>query len=157
MYQRYAGSRGPASRLSRSGSTTPPPTVAHENGTSSTRPGTATSPSGTRAPGILRRTPDWTGPANPRWAAKPGWAADREVVWTWAPYQEDHSRGKDRRDRGTARSTCCASRRPPRTTTPPATTTPRTWTWEWAAGPFRASLGGADRPDHPGAAGGRAA
>ena len=98
MYQRYAGSRGPASRSSRSGGTTPPPTVAHENGTSSTRPGTATSPSGTRAPGTSSPYPgDWTGPVNPRWAAKPDGRPDPgEVVWTWVPYQEDHSRGKDR-------------------------------------------------------------
>ncbi|MXN61640.1 type II toxin-antitoxin system PemK/MazF family toxin [Bacillus sp. BGMRC0062] len=93
MYQRYAGSRGPASRSSRSGGTTPPPTVAHERGTSRARPGTATSPSRTSAsyPG------DWTGPVNPRWAAKPDGRPDPgEVVWTWVPYQEDHSRGKDR-------------------------------------------------------------
>ena len=93
MYQRYAGSRGPASRSSRSGGTTPPPTVAHENGTSRAQPGTATSPSRTNAsyPG------DWTGPVNPRWAAKPDGRPDPgEIVWTWVPYQEDHSRGKDR-------------------------------------------------------------
>ncbi|RLZ02625.1 type II toxin-antitoxin system PemK/MazF family toxin [Kocuria tytonicola] len=89
MYQRYSGSRGPASR---SGGTTPPPTVAHERGPSRARPGTAAS-SGriTDYPG------DWTGPVNPRWAAKPDGRPDPgEVVWTWVPYQEDHSRGKDR-------------------------------------------------------------
>ncbi|RLY94976.1 type II toxin-antitoxin system PemK/MazF family toxin [Kocuria tytonicola] len=92
MYQRYSGSRGPASRSPRSGGTTPPPTVAHERGTSRARPGTAAS-SGriTDYPG------DWTGPVNPRWAAKPDGRPDPgEVVWTWVPYQEDHSRGKDR-------------------------------------------------------------
>ena len=40
---------------------------------------------------------DWTGPVHPRWAAQPDGRPDPgEVVWTWVPYQEDHSRGKDR-------------------------------------------------------------
>ena len=92
MYQRYSGSRGPASRSPRSGGTTPPPTVAHERGTSRARPDTAASSGAiTHYPG------DWTGPVNPRWAAKPDGRPDPgEVVWTWVPYQEEHSRGKDR-------------------------------------------------------------
>ncbi|MDO4919422.1 type II toxin-antitoxin system PemK/MazF family toxin [Kocuria sp.] len=69
-----------------------PGNAPRHDGTGRTRAGTAASSGGTSAyPG------DWTGPVNPRWAAKPDGRPDPgEVVWTWVPYQEDHSRGKDR-------------------------------------------------------------
>lgn len=96
MYQRYSrdpGSRGTGSRGPRSAGTATPPTVAHDHGTSGTRRGTATSsPAGTADyPG------DWTGPVHPRWDAHPDGKPDPgEIVWSWVPYEEDHSRGKDR-------------------------------------------------------------
>ena len=40
---------------------------------------------------------DFSGPATVRYAPQPDGAPDPgEVVWTWVPYEEDHSRGKDR-------------------------------------------------------------
>lgn len=40
---------------------------------------------------------DFTGTAAVVYAPKPDGAADPgEVVWTWVPYEEDHSQGKDR-------------------------------------------------------------
>ena len=56
-------------------------------------PGTTTSPAGTSRlyPG------DWTGPVTPHYDPHPDGRPDPgEVVWTWVPYEEDHSRGKDR-------------------------------------------------------------
>jgi len=45
-----------------------------------------------------RRYPgDFTGTFTPRYAAKlDGHADPGEVLWTWVPYEDDHSRGKDR-------------------------------------------------------------
>ena len=40
---------------------------------------------------------DYTGPLQLTYAPHPGKLADPgEVVWTWVPYEEDHSQGKDR-------------------------------------------------------------
>lgn len=40
---------------------------------------------------------DFTGPADLTYSPRPGRLADPgEVVWTWVPYEEDHTRGKDR-------------------------------------------------------------
>ena len=40
---------------------------------------------------------DYTGPLQLTYAPHPGKFADPgEVVWTWVPYEEDHSQGKDR-------------------------------------------------------------
>lgn len=52
-----------------------------------------------RAPeGRGRRYPgDFTGMFTPRYAAKlDGHADPGEVLWTWVPYEDDHSQGKDR-------------------------------------------------------------
>ncbi|HXD28452.1 MAG TPA: type II toxin-antitoxin system PemK/MazF family toxin, partial [Arthrobacter sp.] len=45
-----------------------------------------------------RRYPgDFTGRVDPVYAPKPDGAPDPgEIVWTWVPYEEDHSQGKDR-------------------------------------------------------------
>lgn len=59
------------------------------------RPGSRTtrrSPSlGARYPGDFRGTPRLTYDPHPGRLPDPG-----EVVWAWVPYEEDHSRGKDR-------------------------------------------------------------
>ena len=40
---------------------------------------------------------DFTGPLTPEYAPDPDGRPDPgEIVWTWVPYEEDHSRGKDR-------------------------------------------------------------
>lgn len=58
-----------------------------------TRPG-----SGGAAAGITGRYPgDFRGTAAVRYAPSPDGRPDPgEVVWTWVPYEEDHSQGKDR-------------------------------------------------------------
>ena len=57
------------------------------------RPGT-----GPRAVGLARAYPgDVRGTAKVTYAPSPnGRPEPGEVVWTWVPYEEDHSRGKDR-------------------------------------------------------------
>lgn len=60
-------------------------------------PGTVTSPRGepTLRPGSYPG--DYTGPLRPAYAPSPDGLPDPgEIVWTWVPYEEDHSRGKDR-------------------------------------------------------------
>ncbi|MFD2674245.1 type II toxin-antitoxin system PemK/MazF family toxin [Gulosibacter bifidus] len=42
-------------------------------------------------PGDFRGTPQFEYAPNPNGEANPG-----EIVWTWVPYEEDHSQGKDR-------------------------------------------------------------
>lgn len=95
MYQRYSGStgsRGSGSRRGPAAGTTTPHTVAHERGTGRARSGTATSSSP-----VPDYPGDWTGPVRPSYAPKPDGRPDPgEIVWTWVPYEEDHSRGKDR-------------------------------------------------------------
>jgi PemK-like, MazF-like toxin of type II toxin-antitoxin system len=40
---------------------------------------------------------DYSGPLEPEYAPNPDGRPDPgEIVWTWVPYEEDHSRGKDR-------------------------------------------------------------
>ncbi|NHA67835.1 type II toxin-antitoxin system PemK/MazF family toxin [Phycicoccus flavus] len=40
---------------------------------------------------------DFTGSLDPTYAPEPDGEPDPgEIVWTWVPYEEDHSRGKDR-------------------------------------------------------------
>jgi hypothetical protein len=40
---------------------------------------------------------DWAGPLEPVYAPHPDGRPDPgEIVWTWVPYEEDHTRGKDR-------------------------------------------------------------
>jgi hypothetical protein len=50
------------------------------------------------APGLTGTYPgDFTGTATVRYAPSPnGKPEPGEVVWTWVPYEEDHSQGKDR-------------------------------------------------------------
>jgi len=51
----------------------------------------APGPSGPRYPGDATRLPDTTYAPRPDGDADPG-----EIVWTWVPYEEDHTQGKDR-------------------------------------------------------------
>jgi hypothetical protein len=40
---------------------------------------------------------DYTGPLRPEYAPSPDGRPDPgEIVWTWVPYEENHSQGKDR-------------------------------------------------------------
>ena len=40
---------------------------------------------------------DYRGPLTPRYSPNPDGRPDPgEIVWTWVPYEEDHSQGKDR-------------------------------------------------------------
>ena len=72
-----------ASKARRPSSSTSPPSPAPS------RP--ATSPAGSSYPG------DFSGSATIRYAPRPDGDPDPgEVVWTWVPYEEDHTRGKDR-------------------------------------------------------------
>ncbi|MBT2594986.1 type II toxin-antitoxin system PemK/MazF family toxin [Arthrobacter sp. ISL-72] len=60
-------------------------------------------PAGTAAPartagGVSGKYPgDFTGAASAKYAPAPnGKPEPGEIVWTWVPYEEDHSQGKDR-------------------------------------------------------------
>ena len=63
-------------------------------------PGRAATPSAQReaAAGVTGTYPgDFKGAASVRYAPSPnGKPEPGEVVWTWVPYEEDHSQGKDR-------------------------------------------------------------
>ncbi|WP_104110625.1 MULTISPECIES: type II toxin-antitoxin system PemK/MazF family toxin [unclassified Arthrobacter] len=68
---------------------------ASSNGRATSRPGARPSPptSGLSAP----YPGDFRGAATVSYSPKPDGAADPgEIVWTWVPYEEDHSQGKDR-------------------------------------------------------------
>ncbi|GAB3059911.1 hypothetical protein GCM10027053_22470 [Intrasporangium mesophilum] len=55
-------------------------------------PGTVPAPAGQPAyPGDATRVPDTTYSPRPDGRPDPG-----EIVWTWVPYEEDHTQGKDR-------------------------------------------------------------
>ena len=74
--------------------TTPParrPGLLHSAVRSVRRWLTTPTAAGTGYPG------DFTGALEPVYAPRPDGRPDPgEVVWTWVPYEEDHSRGKDR-------------------------------------------------------------
>ncbi|NNU28393.1 type II toxin-antitoxin system PemK/MazF family toxin [Isoptericola sediminis] len=58
-------------------------------------------PAGRPAPGRPERAPsypgDFTGVVRPVYSPHPDGAPDPgEIVWTWVPFEEDHTRGKDR-------------------------------------------------------------
>ncbi len=66
-------------------------------------------PAPQRSPGKARQSPpapsaiataypgDFSGASSVRYAPHPDGSADPgEIVWAWVPYEEDHSRGKDR-------------------------------------------------------------
>ena len=96
MYQRVSRTlRGPASRDAGRVSS-PRDASGHarrDRAAAPTAPGTTTSPAGTSRP----YPGDWTGPVTPHYDPHPDGRPDPgEVVWTWVPYEEDHSRGKDR-------------------------------------------------------------
>ena len=62
---------------------------------------TRSAPRRTRTPAPPGRTTgypgDWTGPLDPVYAPEPDGEPDPgEIVWTWVPYEEDHTQGKDR-------------------------------------------------------------
>lgn len=79
--------RGPARRSGRPG-----------GAPAGTEPGAAdarTAPAPAAAPGSA--LPDHTGPWAPEYSPTPDGRPDPgEVVWTWVPYEDDPSRGKDR-------------------------------------------------------------
>lgn len=78
------GSQAPPHRSAR---TTRPPT--HAPGPDAADAGSAPVPTG--YPG------DFTGAPELRWAPQPDGHPDPgEVVWTWVPFEEDHTKGKDR-------------------------------------------------------------
>ena len=64
------------------------------------RPGGAGAGGGTGAhptPTAASYPGDFTGPLTPEYAPDPDGRPDPgEIVWTWVPYEEDQSRGKDR-------------------------------------------------------------
>src|SRR6185312_4516876 len=77
------------------GSTAPP------KGGAGTRPGTGKGSrpaSKTTITGLSAPYPgDFSGTSTVTYAPKPDGAADPgEIVWTWVPYEEDYSQGKDR-------------------------------------------------------------
>ncbi|MHA7176369.1 type II toxin-antitoxin system PemK/MazF family toxin [Arthrobacter sp. Sr24] len=71
------------------------------SGSSSARPAgrpAARPTSGSPTTGLSAPYPgDFRGTASVAYSPKPDGAADPgEIVWTWVPYEEDHSQGKDR-------------------------------------------------------------
>ena len=66
--------------------------------TPGTVPGTVPGPRGGQAPRGGQGYPgDYRGPLTPRYSPNPDGRPDPgEIVWTWVPYEEDHSQGKDR-------------------------------------------------------------
>ncbi|WP_425861569.1 type II toxin-antitoxin system PemK/MazF family toxin [Arthrobacter sp. TWP1-1] len=83
------------------GKTTQPKGTAPRTKPSNSRSGTrSTSGSGTGVgtTGLSSPYPgDFSGTSTVSYAPKPDGAADPgEIVWTWVPYEEDHSQGKDR-------------------------------------------------------------
>lgn len=62
------------------------------------RPTSGTRTSGTVTTGLSSPYPgDFSGTSTVVYAPKPDGAADPgEIVWTWVPYEEDYSQGKDR-------------------------------------------------------------
>ncbi len=57
-------------------------------------PGPGTSSAGQHTGGYLG---DYTGPLEPEYAPNPDGRPDPgEIVWTWVPFEEDHTQGKDR-------------------------------------------------------------
>ena len=54
-------------------------------------------PRGGSTPGAAAYPGDYTGPLRPEYAPRPDGRPDPgEIVWTWVPFEEDHSQGKDR-------------------------------------------------------------
>ena len=86
--------RGPASKPA--GKPTGKPTGKARPG--QTRPGATGGTGGTPAAGLTGTYPgDFRGRAAVRYAPAPnGLPEPGEIVWTWVPYEEDYSRGKDR-------------------------------------------------------------
>lgn len=65
--------------------------VRSPSGRNPSSPPSAPATAGRRYPG------DFTGTFAPRYAAKLDGKADPgEILWTWVPYEDDHSQGKDR-------------------------------------------------------------
>lgn len=91
-------------RLGSSAPTTPGrPAAKARPGQRAARPGAGSGPargtaSGAPGAGLTGKYPgDFHGTAAVRYAPSPnGQPEPGEVVWTWVPYEEDHSQGKDR-------------------------------------------------------------
>ncbi|MEA4944588.1 MAG: type II toxin-antitoxin system PemK/MazF family toxin [Propionicimonas sp.] len=89
----------PSPTTGRSSGTSPEPGSSRRADSRRTgRQSTSTSPSGTTTPQPATDYPgDFTGTPVLTYQPREDQAADPgEVVWTWVPYEEDHSQGKDR-------------------------------------------------------------
>ncbi len=86
----------PRRRVTRAGTTVP--NAAAPGSAPTTRTTPPARPAQAAPPGGLGGYPgDFTGIPELRWAPCPDGRPDPgEVVWTWVPFEEDHSRGKDR-------------------------------------------------------------
>ena len=80
--------RGPRTTLA---PTRTPAPSSGRNGAAVAQPGAAGSDHRTAYPGDATTLPDTTYSPAPDGNPDPG-----EIVWTWVPYEEDHSQGKDR-------------------------------------------------------------
>ena len=59
--------------------------------------GRVSAPGAASTAGAASYPGDYTGPLRPDYAPKPDGRPDPgEIVWTWVPFEEDHSQGKDR-------------------------------------------------------------
>lgn len=86
---RSTSSRRPT--RSKPGSATPPPTRGGASGRARRGKGSGSTTPGAAYPGDATALPDLTYAPQPDGRPDPG-----EVVWTWVPYEEDHTTGKDR-------------------------------------------------------------
>jgi hypothetical protein len=80
-----------ATRSKGSGASKRPGASSGRNGATLERPGAAGAANRTAYPGDATTLPDTTYSPAPDGNPDPG-----EIVWTWVPYEEDHSQGKDR-------------------------------------------------------------
>lgn len=89
--RRETASRGRRPSPSPSPSSPAPSRPAHPGRPADPGPAAGPAASGSTYPG------DYRGSATIRYAPRPDGDPDPgEVVWTWVPYEEDHSKGKDR-------------------------------------------------------------
>jgi hypothetical protein len=73
--------------------------VLQKLGSGAAGPAVKTEPKAGRktAPAVAGYPGDFTGAATIRYAPRPDGSRDPgEIVWSWVPFEEDHSRGKDR-------------------------------------------------------------
>lgn len=102
LVRRIAEASQPTTFRHSTGTTTKPSRTSRSSGTA--RPGRSTRTSGSRRAhdaGETQQVPhypgDYEGPITVEYAPDPDGDADPgEIVWTWVPYEEDYSQGKDR-------------------------------------------------------------